>query len=148
MEYFALLTIATVVIAALAFALFRKRQDYGVLVGVAALYYWSLFGAWAIVIDKTGGFSGKNYHYLEQKLFPIALDRDYLVALGLYAGFIVVVQLTMLAMVERPGPRAFSRVALRHDPILILGFLAAAGSIFLMWDKLGNAFALNLSLYQ
>src|SRR5271169_6483013 len=125
MEYFAMLGVSTAVIAALACALYQRRRDMGVIVGALALYYWSLYGAWAIVIDKTGGFSGKNYHYLEQKLFPIALDRDYLVALGLYAGFIVVVQLTMLAMVERPRLRTLSRVVLRHDPILALGFLAA-----------------------
>ena len=43
---------------------------------MGALYYWTLYGAWYIVIDKTGGFSGKNYHYLEYKLFPISLDPD------------------------------------------------------------------------
>ncbi len=55
----------------------------------AALYYWTLFGAWYIVIDKTGGFSGKNYHYLEYKLFPISLDGNYMLTLALYAGFII-----------------------------------------------------------
>jgi hypothetical protein len=148
MEYFVTLSVATAAIVILTGALYWRARDPGLVIGMAALYYWSLYGAWAIVIDKTGGFSGKNYHYLEQKLFPISLDRDYLVTLGLYAGFIVVVQLTMLVMVERPRPRALARVALRHDPILALGFLAAAGSIFLMWDKLGSAVALNLSGYQ
>ncbi len=71
MEYFSLLTIATVVIAILALTLYRRSGDLGVLVGTAALYYWSLFGAWYIVIDKTGhGFSGKSYHYLEYRCFP------------------------------------------------------------------------------
>jgi hypothetical protein len=148
MEYFATLSVATAVIAILTGALYWRTRDPGLVIGMVALYYWSLYGAWAIVIDKTGGFSGKNYHYLEQKLFPISLDRDYLLTLGLYAGFIVIVQITMLALVERPRPRTLSRVALRHDPILVLGFLAAAGSIFLMWDKLGSALALNLSAYQ
>jgi hypothetical protein len=57
MEYFALLGIATMVIVVLAAALYCKRRDVGTLVGIAALYYWSLFGAWHIVIDITGGFS-------------------------------------------------------------------------------------------
>ena len=65
MEYFALLTVATIVIAVLALALYRKGRDAGLLAGLAVLYYWSLYGAWYIVIDKTGGFSGKNYHYWE-----------------------------------------------------------------------------------
>ena len=88
MQYFAMLSVSTAVIAALACVLYQRRRDMGLIVGALALYYWSLFGAWSIVIDKTGGFSGKNYHYLENKLFPIALDSHYMLALGLYAGFI------------------------------------------------------------
>ena len=62
-----MLTAATVVIAVLMFALYRQRRDMGVVVGAVALYYWSLYGAWSIVIDKTGGFSGQHYQYLESK---------------------------------------------------------------------------------
>src|SRR5579864_5677531 len=130
MEYFALLMIATTVIVMLAAALYRKRRDAGTLVGIGALYYWSLFGAWYIVIDKTGGFSGKNYQYLEGKLFPIALDHDYLVALGLYAGFIIIVELTLLAAV---APAAQNRtpmpLLLRHGPILLIGLGAGVASL-------------------
>src|SRR5229473_2130935 len=97
MEYFVLLTTATALIAILAIALYRRQRDLGVLLATGALYYWSLYGAWFVVIDKLGGFSGKNYHYLEYKLFPVALDNDYLKTLIMYAGFIIVVQLTLLA---------------------------------------------------
>src|SRR5579864_8875766 len=99
MEYFTILGVATALIAALTLALYRRRHEAGFLVWFAALYYWSLFGAWYIVIDKTGGFSGKNYGYLEGKLFSIALDQNYLIALGLYAGFIILVELTLLLAV-------------------------------------------------
>src|SRR5580692_4977246 len=109
MEYFVILTAATAVIAALALALYRRRRDLGVVAGTAGLYYWSLFGAWYIVIDKTGGFSGKNYHYLELKMFPINLDSNYMLTLVLYAGFLIAIQVTMLAALprqrERPIPR-------------------------------------------
>src|ERR1700747_1194927 len=97
MEYFVLLTAATAAIAALAWTLYRRRRDIGLLLGTAVLYYWSLYGAWYIVIDKTGGFSGKNYHYLEYKLFPVALDGNYMLTLALYSGFLILVQLTLLA---------------------------------------------------
>src|SRR5277367_4652128 len=101
MEFFALLAVATAVIAVLAFAIYRKRGDLGFLVGIGALYYWTLYGAWYIVVDKTGGFSGKNYHYLEYKLFPISLDEDYMLTLVLYSGFLILVQLTLLATLSR-----------------------------------------------
>ena len=61
-------------IAVLAVVLYRRHGELSVVVGIAALYYWSLYGAWWIVIDKTGGFSGQHYHYLENKMFPVALD--------------------------------------------------------------------------
>ena len=101
------------------------------LVGIAALYYWSLYGAWYIVIDKTGGFSGKNYQYLEGKMFPIALDRDYLIDAGLVRG------------VHHPGgadaaggggaggraARSPRRLLLRHGPILLIGLVAGVAQL-------------------
>ena len=147
MEFFALLTVITLVIAWLALALFRRHRDTGILVGIAALYYWSLFGAWYIIIDKTGGFSGKNYHYLEYKLFPISLDSDYLATLSLYGAFIITVELILLATLGRRRERPIPRLVLRHEPILLVGFLAAAGSFYLIEDKLGTAWSLNTSAY-
>lgn len=119
-----MLGVATAVIAALACTLYLRQRDVGVLVGTGALYYWSLFGAWSIIIDKTGGFSGKHYYYLENKLFPIVLDSNYLLTLGLYAGFIIAAQLTLLLTLGRGQERPIPRLILRHDPILIAGFLA------------------------
>lgn len=147
MEYFALLAIATLVIAVLAAALYRERGDAGTLVGIAALYYWSLFGAWYIVIDKTGGFSGKNYGYLEGKLFSIALDQNYLVALGLYAGFIILVELTLLLAVKPKEEHTVAPLLLRHGPILLIGLGAGLASFLLVADKLGAAYVLNESAY-
>ena len=148
MEYFALLAIATMVIGVLAAALYRKRRDAGTLVGVGALYYWSLFGAWYIVIDKTGGFSGKNYGYLEGKLFPIALDRNYLVALGLYAAFLILVEGTLLlAVAPMKEDRSGAPLLLRHGPILLIGLGAGVASFLLVADKLGAAYTLDASAY-
>ena len=154
MEYFALLVTATTVIVVLAVALYRQRRDAGTLVGIAALYYWSLFGAWYIVIDKTGGFSGKNYGYLEGKLFPIKLDREYLVALALYAGFIIIVELTLLLAVAPTHEDHFAAallwwrpLLLRHGPILLIGFCAGIASFLLVEGKLGAAWTLNESAY-
>jgi len=148
MEYFALLTVATIVIVVLAVALYLRRRDAGTLVGIGVLYYWSLFGAWYIVIDKTGGFSGKNYGYLEGKLFPIMLDRDYLVALGLYAGFIILVELTLLLTIAPvKEDRAAAPLLLRHGPILVIGLIAGVASLLLVEDKLGAAWTLNESAY-
>lgn len=149
MEYFAILISATALTAALALVLYRRRRDAGIWAGSAALYYWSLFGAWYIVIDKTGGFSGKNYYYLEFKLFPIVLDSNYRLTLILYAGFLIAAQLTLLAALgrgrgrEKPVPR----LILRHEPILLAAFAAAASSFLIIQSKLAAAWTLNASAY-
>ena len=142
-----MLGVATVVIAVLTLTLYRKRKDVGLLVGTGALYYWTLYGAWYIVVDKTGGFSGKNYHYLEYKLFAISLDGDYMLTLALYSGFVILVQLTLLATLARHKPVEIPRLVMRHEPILIIAALAALASLYLIKDKLSEAWALNTSAY-
>ena len=124
MEYFTLLGTATAIIAGLAWVLYCQRRDLGLLAGIAAMYYWSLYGAWWVVIDKSGGFSGQHYHYLERKMFPVALDGWYLTAIALYAGFIILVELTLLAALSRRWAPAMPRLVLRHEAILILGLAA------------------------
>ena len=61
MEYFSMLGVSTALIGVLAWTLYRRRRDAGIIAGTLALYYWSLLGAWSIVLDKTGGFSGKHW---------------------------------------------------------------------------------------
>jgi hypothetical protein len=149
MEYFTLLTVATVVIAILALVLYRRSGDLGVLVGTAALYYWSLFGAWYIIIDKTGGFSGKFYHYLEYKMFPVSLDSNYMATLASYSAFVIFTQLALLLALPKRKirDRDVPRLLLRHEPILAIAAVAAAGSIFLIAGKVSTAWSLNASAY-
>ncbi len=168
MEYFTLLTLVTAVIMLLAAGLYRRTGDLGILVGICALYYWSLYGAWFVVIDKLGGSSGQHYHYLEYKMFPLALDGFYMATLATYAGFIIVVQLTLLFMLPhqarttlfpgtgnrgRQSPNAMRvntelpRLVLRHEPILIIGILAGLASYLVIREKLSTAWALNTSAY-
>ncbi len=148
MQYYAVLAAATVVIAGLAVILYRVRRDVGIPVGIAALYYWSLYGAWSLVIDKQGGNSGKAYHYLESKMFPIVLDDNYLLAIVLYALFIVAVEVTLIVTLRTVRTRPHPRLTLRHEPILLLGFAAAIGSFLIMREKLGIAYAMNASAYR
>ena len=135
------------VIAALAVALYAQRRDAGLVVGIAALYYWSLYGAWSIVIDKTGGFSGQHYQYLESKMFPIALDGRYLLTLALYAGFIILLELTLLVGLSRRRERPIPRLVLRHEAVLLAGFAAGVGSYLVIRDQLSMAWAVNTSAY-
>ncbi|HEY4364070.1 MAG TPA: hypothetical protein VGN17_24080 [Bryobacteraceae bacterium] len=148
MEFFALLTAATIMIAILALVVCLKRGDVGVLVGSAALYYWSLFGAWFIVMDKSGLTNGLFYYqYLERKLFPVLLDANYKLALELYTVFQIAVLLTLLAAVKPPRLRPLPRLVLRHDAILFTSMLAGVASFLLIRGALSTAWALHTSAY-
>jgi hypothetical protein len=147
MEYYALLAAVTTIIGALAALIYLRTHELGTLLGTAALYYWSLFGAWYIVIDKTGGSSGKHYQYLETKMFPIALDSDYMLALCLYAAFIIVVQLGLLVLIPARDGQPLPRLQIRHEPILLMTLLAGLASVFLIRDELGAAWATHTSAY-
>jgi hypothetical protein len=147
MEFFSMLGVVTVVIVVLTLVLYRKRRDVGFLVGMTALYYWTLYGAWYIVIDKMGGISGKHYQYLEYKLFPIALDGDYMLTLALYSGFIILIQLTLLLALSPDKRIEIPRLVMRHEPILVIAALAGLGSLYIIKDKLSEAWALNTSAY-
>lgn len=147
MEYYALLTTATLVIAALAGVLYVRTRDLGSLLGIAALYYWSLFGAWYVVIDKSGGTSGKHYQYLETKMFAIALDEDYMLSLCLYAAFIITLQIALLVLIPAKDTRPLPRLLVRHEPILLMTFLAGVISVFLVREEIGTAWLTHTSAY-
>lgn len=147
MEYFAVLALGALAIALLALAIYRLRRDLGIIAGVGALYYWSLYGAWSIVVDKSGGNSGKNYYYLEHKLFPIALDGAYLETLLLYTVFILLIQIVLWISLSGQRERLMPRLRLRHEPILAVGVLAGIASYWIIRDKLAMAWALNTSAY-
>jgi len=148
MECYLILVPATVIIVAFAGILYRRTRDVSFVVGCGALYYWSLYGAWSIILDKIGGYSGKNYHYLERKLFPIALDSQYLVSIALYALFIIAIQIVLLARIKPRQETGRAPIEIDHKPILIVSSLALLGSAFLMRGALSDAWALNASAYN
>lgn len=148
MDHLAVLFSLTTIVIALTAALWRRTRDVSVVLGSGALYYWSLFGAWGLITDKLGGFSGKNYHYLEQKLFPIYLDGAYLETLLLYGAFVIVTQITLLVFGGRRPEASRALLDLHHGPVLAVSLSAMVASIWLMRDQLSTAWLLNVSAYH
>lgn len=147
MEYFVTLAVATAIIVLLGSVLYRRSEDLGLVAGLGALYYWSLYGAWFIVIDKSGGDSGQHYQYLEGKLFPIVLDQNYLAAIMVYSGFLIAVELTLLVVLRRRVPKPVPPLVLRHEPILLIGLLAGIGSYLIIRERVSIAWDMNTSAY-
>ena len=76
-------------------------------------------------------------------MFPIALDGRYLLTLALYSGFIILIELTLLA-VSRAGGAADPRLVLRHDPFL--AGPGGGGQYLVIRDQLSVAWATYFGL--
>jgi hypothetical protein len=150
-EFYLLLTSATVAICILAWIVWSRTRHISFPLGIGLLYYWSLFGAWSIVGDRLGGDSGKRYGYLEEKLFPITLDHDYFMTLLLYAVFIILIEIVLLLFLTS-GPAADETlqdpIHVSHGVMILLAVLCGLGSYGLIRDYLEMAEDMNLSAYM
>jgi hypothetical protein len=149
MQFYAVLTVATVVIGLLTFAIWKKTGSVAFPIGVALLYYWTLLGAWFIVSDLLGGNTGMRYQYYFYKLFPIRLDDDYLWTLVLYASFIVVIQIAVLHFVHTPNSKGpgIPPIQISHAKILFLTSIAGMVAYLLVRNSLASAEAGNRTGY-
>ncbi len=149
MQYYAVLTIATVIIGLLALAIWRRTSSLAFPIGIALLYYWTLLGAWFIVKDLLGGNSGMRYQYYFYQIFPLRLDSDYLWTLVLYGTFIVVIELAVLHFhrISRFNESRIPSIRISHAKVVALAGLAGLVAYLLVRNSLAGAAAENRSGY-
>ncbi len=150
MDFYFLLTVATVSIAVLALVLWLRTENLSFPLGIALLYYWSLYGAWSVVTDRVGGESGKRYEYLNVKMFPIDLDNDYYLALFYYTAFILLVELSVLACLARRPLKEFEShlsIGISHKAILLVVLVSGALSYLIIHEQLASAADFGMSAY-
>ena len=147
-----LLVVCTALMIFAAIALWSKTHNLGFLLGIAALYFWSIHGAWAIVYDLLGGDSGKHYHYLYDKLFPIYLDENYAWTLSLYTLFTLVA--CAIAYLNAK-PRVLSRpdvestpLVVSHPKMLLLACVSGGISYLIVRASLVEASSSGISGYH
>ncbi len=136
-----------------AIALWLKTRTPGFLLGIASLYFWSIHGAWAIVYDLLGGESGKHYHYLYDKLFPIYLDENYAWTLSLYTFFVLATCATAYFSVkprselDRTG-RKSTPLIISHSKMLLLACVSGGVSYLIVRASLVEASSSGVSGYH
>lgn len=141
MVYYTFLTTALLLILALSGALWKSTKSFGFLLGLAALYFWSLHGAWAIVTDQLENDSQSRYQYLFDKMFPVYLDEHYFWALALYLVFILVTGFTALFCISsrRLPTENLNPIRISHDRIILVAGVAALASFWIVHQSLGSA---------
>lgn len=150
MAYYAVLSIATVTIAALSVAVWRKTRQVAFLLGFAFLYYWSLYGGWLVVNRGLGADRSYRFEYLFYRLFPIYLDEYYLWSLVMYALFIVTIQIAVLVTARRPvgaDDAPAVRIRIAHWSLLAVSAIVTAGAYGLAWPAVAGAISSGVSAY-
>ncbi|HVN96733.1 MAG TPA: hypothetical protein VMT62_09910 [Syntrophorhabdaceae bacterium] len=150
MMFYVTLISATCIIVALMLLIWLRTRNVAFPLGIAFLYYWSLYGAWSIIADKTGGESGMHYQYLEEKLFAVNLDNDYLLTLVLYSLFIIIVELIVLFLYKKcktPKRTPSLLGTVNHRTVLIIGSIAGTVSFLIVSSAIVYSFRSGMSAY-
>lgn len=150
MQYYIVLTIATAITVVLGMLLWLKTRNLAFPLGLALIYYLTLFGGWFVVYDKMGGDSGMHYAYLEDKMFPVYLDGYYLASLLIYSVFVIVLAGTTLLLVKRPSSaRTIPQRGLfiSHWPIIVISGCAGIASYLIIRDGLQAAISRGVPAY-
>ncbi len=144
MGFYLTISLATIVVILLTIRIWVKTHSVAFLAGIVFLYYWSLYGAWAVIWS-----GGELDNYLMHKLFAIALDADYFHALVLYTIFVVTIQLTIL---WRARPVALKSLPpalqISHYRIIVVSALAAGFAYLLVRDTISFGTAMTGAGYK
>ncbi len=149
---YGLLASITLAYLALVRALWRRTHDVSLPIGAAILYMWTFLGAWFFIGDAAVGFEGYRigftYYYFMEKMFPFAVDSDYLLALVQYGIFSLVLLATMLFVGPR-GKHVVGPVASVSKEVFFFTCLVAmAVSAWSVWPSIQQALAEHRSVYS
>jgi hypothetical protein len=149
MSFYFLSSAAAVAIAWLTWRIWRKTRDVSFVVGLALIYYWSLYGAWSIIGDGLGGITPRRYYYLYDKLFPIGLDSDYFLTLVLYSLFAIGIAGTVLKFARTPATTepADDPLTISHTLIIVMSAAAGLLSFAIVRDAIQSSAELGQSAY-
>jgi hypothetical protein len=154
MDWFAVsyvvLTIASIAAAVGFVALWRALAAPHMATGLALAYYYSLFGAWRIVSLKQTGQEAEALSHLESSLFAVTIDDNYVLALVVYAVFLLAIVCAACLLTRNNGrlpPLRHADLRLRHGWILAISLTCLAISIGIEWQGIRSALEEGIAAY-
>jgi hypothetical protein len=129
--------------------LWTRTKNIGFVLGMLAIYFWTLQGGWGVSATIHQGSWSQEWTYLLNKMFPVALDRDYMLALIYYGVFIfgVFAAATLTAGIGPPPP-AQHPLVIDHRRLSIYCFLGTLVALLLSGDILFTAIRRGTSGYR
>jgi len=142
----------TILVAVLGYLIWLKTKSVHFVFGAAAIYFWSIHGAWGLTYDKTVGSEEFRYHYLEASLFQVMLDHHYLTSLLIYGVFCLVTLTTTFLLVDSSKSEEVSRhsekIPVNHTVILLFSLTSAAASFLIIANEFATAVVLGQTGYS
>lgn len=151
MIYLVLLGVMTGLYLWFAAALWGRTRNLAFPVGLGLLYYWTLYGAWFLIVDQLRGYSNLRYQYFFAKLFPFYLNDSYILTILYYGIFLLAVEAALLVTVRASTSSADQPTVVPcMSNFALLGAGAATGflSFWLIRNTLSAASQLNVSSYE
>jgi hypothetical protein len=143
-----LLGLGTVATALVGWLLWAKTGSVAFPVGMAAFYFWTFHGGWAISRACETGQIGNRLAGVFTKLFPAAIDESYAWAVAIYAVFVVSVGVAAYLTVT--GSRlttAPTVLWVSHERIVLVCGLMGLVSVACAWDLLVSAIRYGVPPY-
>jgi hypothetical protein len=143
------LIVSTAVIVALAIATWIRTRNPAYPIGFGLIYYWTLYGAWFILIDTFGGDTGMRYRAIDELSFAVEPDEYYLKTLFLYSLFIIVLQATVLLRSPRPSSLpACQPLKIDHARLTAIGLASLVITISIILPEMKGAIRSGSSAYS
>jgi hypothetical protein len=150
---YGLLIAHTVCIFLGTWVLWRRTNSLHFVLGLGLIYYYSLGGAWKIINLKWTGQESPSLDHLEDSLFPISIDENYLLTISIYGAFILAIIIFLCVLtVESPRHQQVTglqrTIRFSHVTLTAIACLALSGSAALIWSAFTSALESGVSLYS
>jgi len=154
MPYFLTLGLLSAIFFTLVILLWKKTGNMMIVIGMLLLYYWTLAGAWFIIYDQLTGNAGERWglHYYSyfDKLFPVALNPDYLRSILYYGIFLI--SIAGILWWRAPATKNASRpkqepIAVHHGLFILISLVSMAASFLLVRTSILDALHAGESIY-
>lgn len=149
-EHWLLALAGSAAIALVTFLNWRRTRELGFVVGIGALYYWSVYGAFVFLADQSRHVITPRYDWVIASTFPVSVDDDYLLVLFYYCVFVLSAGAGASLLVKPAPARPVSngqRLTLSPMRMLLIAGLAGGLAYWLIRDDIATAAVQNLSVY-
>lgn len=154
MNFYLVLAIVTLVIFFIGWKIWDRTKNIGFIIGLFFIYYWTLLGSWFLIYDSLTGKGeeiGLHYHYLFIKMFPVDLDKYYMLSIIYYSLFIISLELLILYLLpDKKNKIIYSkeRIHINLTGLMVISIICVLLSSLIIYREIIYSLDKNVSIYH